>query len=456
MANIPYTVTQLAGKISSLIRANLSAVCVEGEISGFKVYSTGNAYFILKDETAQLTAVWFSFRAHQPNLTFEVADGMKVRITGRVDFYGGRGQCQLIVNKLEPAGQGDLMRRFLELKQRLEEEGLFRPERKRALPFLPQRIAVVTSPTGAVIRDILNVLDRRFPNVQVRLAPVKVQGEDAARQIAHAIEVVNRLYGAGSEWPADLLIVGRGGGSMEDLWPFNEEVVARAVAGSIIPVISAVGHETDFTLCDFAADKRAPTPSAAAELAVPLKSDLERGVMRAGQALRSALEQRMQTLAARVAAVKAAPLFSQPASAVERQRQRLDGLEQRLAHAVSERCLRERERLARVGHAWGVIRERCVAKIRNRLETADRAMAGAAGLMLERRKARLEGAARQLALVNPLAVLDRGYSLTRTADGRLVRSVESVAPGTRIVTQVRDGTFEADVKEVKRDGGKAE
>ncbi|MBO7654979.1 MAG: exodeoxyribonuclease VII large subunit, partial [Kiritimatiellae bacterium] len=265
----------MAERISSLMRANLSHVCVEGEISGFKPYSTGSAYFTLKDEAAQVSAVWFAYQTLKPGLTFEVKDGLKVRITGRIDIYGKNGQCRLIVNKLETAGVGDLMQRFLELKERLTREGLFAPERKRPLPFLPQRIAVVTSPTGAVIHDILNVLGRRFPNVQVRLAPVKVQGDDAARQIAHAIEVVNRIYAAGSAWPADLLIVGRGGGSLEDLWPFNEEVVARAVAASVIPVISAVGHETDFTLCDFAADKRAPTPSAAAELAVPLKSELE-------------------------------------------------------------------------------------------------------------------------------------------------------------------------------------
>ncbi|HOE62020.1 MAG TPA: exodeoxyribonuclease VII large subunit, partial [Kiritimatiellia bacterium] len=248
------TVSELTRRIRQTLEDEIGSVWVEGEISNCKRYSSGHTYFVLKDEKAQLNAVLFAGTQALLDPALRLEDGLRVRVFGEITVFESRGQYQLKVRKVEEAGQGDLMRRFEELKRRLQAEGLFEDARKRPLPRLPQRIGVVTSPTGAVIHDILSVLGRRFPNVQVRLAPVKVQGEGAAEEIAEAVAQFNRMCGSGSDWPADLLIVGRGGGSLEDLWAFNEECVVRAVAESVIPVISAVGHNVDYTLCDFAAD----------------------------------------------------------------------------------------------------------------------------------------------------------------------------------------------------------
>ncbi|MEI7903119.1 MAG: exodeoxyribonuclease VII large subunit, partial [bacterium] len=279
-----YTVSELTRQIKQTLEDEVGHVWVEGEISNYKVYGSGHAYFSLKDATAQLSAVLFAGTRAGVSPVPRLADGQRVRAYGEITVFENRGQYQLIVRKIEAAGVGALMQRFEELKNKLQAEGLFDSSRKRSLPRLPQRIGIVTSPTGAVIHDMLNVLGRRFPNLQIRLVPVKVQGAGAAEEIAEALALFNRVFGPGSSWPTDVLIVGRGGGSLEDLWAFNEEVVARAVAGSAIPVISAVGHEVDFSLCDFAADLRAPTPSAAAELAVAPKGEVEAEVARYARA----------------------------------------------------------------------------------------------------------------------------------------------------------------------------
>ena len=313
-----YTISELTRQIKQTLEDEVGHVWVEGEISNFKVYGSGHAYFSLKDEKAQLSAVLFSGSRAGVSAGTRLEDGQRIRAYGEITVFENRGQYQLIVRKVEPAGAGDLMLRFEELKRKLEAEGLFAPARKRPLPRLPQRIGLVTSPTGAVIHDILNVLGRRFPNLQLRLAPVKVQGAGAAAEIAAAVALFNRACGPGSAWPADVLIVGRGGGSLEDLWAFNEEAVARAVAASAIPVISAVGHETDFSLCDFAADLRAPTPSAAAELAVAPKVELEASVARQARALRQALQRQAAALRSRLAAVQAAGFLRQPGQLPER------------------------------------------------------------------------------------------------------------------------------------------
>jgi exodeoxyribonuclease VII large subunit len=343
-------------------------------------------------------------------------------------------------------GDGELMRRFAELKLKLEAEGLFAPERKRRTPVLPQRIGIVTSASGAVIHDMLNVLGRRFPNVQVRLAPVKVQGVGAAEAVAAAVALFNRACGAGSAWPADVLIVGRGGGSLEDLWAFNEEIVARAVAASAIPVISAVGHETDFSLCDFAADVRAPTPSAAAELAVATKSELEQEVARHARALEQALRQRAADLRARLAAARASRFLRQPRQIAEHFAQQVDTFAMRLGHAVRQRVQADRRRTERAAGRQLVVRERQMRQVENRLALAARRLASACRLTLERRRVQVAGLERQVALLSPLAVLERGYSLTRDAEGRLVRSVNAVARGAVLATRVRDGVVRSVVE----------
>ena len=441
-----YTISELTRQIKQTLEDEVGHVWVEGEISNFKVYGSGHAYFSLKDEKAQLSAVLFSGSRAGVSAGTRLEDGQRIRAYGEITVFENRGQYQLIVRKVEPAGAGDLMLRFEELKRKLEAEGLFAPARKRPLPRLPQRIGLVTSPTGAVIHDILNVLGRRFPNLQLRLAPVKVQGAGAAAEIAAAVALFNRACGPGSAWPADVLIVGRGGGSLEDLWAFNEEAVARAVAESAIPVISAVGHETDFSLCDFAADLRAPTPSAAAELAVAPKAELEASVARQARALRQALQRQAAALRNRLAAVQAAGFLRQPGQLPERLAQQVDTLAMRLGHAVRQRVQVERQRAQQAVNRLFMLRERQARQVEARVVLDERRLAQAGRLRLERLKTRVTGLERQLGLLSPLAVLDRGYSLTRTAEGRLVRCVNDVAAGAGLVTQVKDGAIRSVVE----------
>ncbi len=436
-----YTISELTRQIKQTLEDEVGHVWVEGEISNYKVYGSGHAYFNLKDETAQLSAVLFAGARAGVAATTRLADGQRVRAYGQITVFENRGQYQLIVRKIEAAGVGALMQRFEELKRKLQAEGLFDPARKRPLPRLPQRIGIVTSPTGAVIHDMLNVLGRRFPNLQIRLAPVKVQGAGAAEEIAEAVALFNRLCGPGSAWPADVLIVGRGGGSLEDLWAFNEEVVARAVAGSAIPVISAVGHEVDFSLCDFAADLRAPTPSAAAELVIAPKSEFEAEVARQTRALRQALQQRAAELRSRLAAARTSPCLRQPEHVTERLAQRVDTLGMRLDHAVRQRVQAERQRAEQAFSRLRLLRERKVRQVEARVVLDERRLTQACRLQADRLRTRVAGLERQMVLLSPLAVLERGYSLTRTADGRLVRSVADVAAGAALATQVKDGVI---------------
>ena len=276
-----YTVSELTRKIRTVLEGTFPAVWIEGEISNFIHHTSGHMYFSLKDDQSVLSAVLF--KNVNKDLKFELKSGLQVICFGRISLYGKRGQYQLYVDKIEPKGIGALQMAFEQLKEKLRQEGLFSPARKKPIPYLPTRIGVVTSPTGAAIRDILNVTHRRFSNVEIIVNPVKVQGKGAKEEIASAIELFNKLMNV------DVMIVGRGGGSIEDLWPFNEEITARAIANSKIPIISAVGHEVDWTISDFVADFRAPTPSAAAELIIPRKEELETRINNALQRLKNSL-----------------------------------------------------------------------------------------------------------------------------------------------------------------------
>lgn len=269
----PFTVSSLTASLKELIEGNFTRIYVEAEISGWKRYPSGHCYFTLKDDGAQISAVMFQSAFERCKVKDGLKDGAKVLVYANATVYPPRGNYQLVVLAAKLAGEGDLMQRYLELKAKLEKEGLFDPSRKRGLPFMPRRIAIVTSEAGAVIHDMCTVLTRRFPAIEVRLHPALVQGAEAPATIIAGIEYFNRLAETGG-WTADLLIVARGGGSFEDLFCFNDEKLVRAVASSSIPTISAVGHETDFTLCDFAADQRAGTPSIAAEIAVPVLDEL--------------------------------------------------------------------------------------------------------------------------------------------------------------------------------------
>jgi len=391
----PYTVSQLTGTIRRLIEGepDLNDVWVEGEVSNFSRPISGHCYFTLKDASAQLGCVmWRNVAQVQ---TYLPASGDLVLAHGRVGVYEAGGRYQLYVDQLRPAGLGHLYQQFERLKERLEAEGLFAPERKRPLPPFPRRIGVVTSPSAAALRDILNILSRRYPLAEVLLAPTPVQGDEAPPHIVAALEALNRRD------DVDVIIVARGGGSLEELWAFNDERVARAIAASRIPVICGVGHETDFTLADFAADVRAPTPSAAAELVAPDCAELRARV--AGMAetlqttLRGTLEEQRWRLAGQARALK----HLSPAAQLAQARQRVDDLLGR----------------AQVGLNHGLaLRREC-----------------------------LSGLAGQLAGVSPLGTLERGYAIVRhRRTGAVVRSVAQVAGGDVLGIRVADGEFEAE------------
>ena len=420
--------------VKQTLEDEVGRVWVEGEISNFRRQASGHCYFTLKDERAQLSAVLFAGAGR--GVAVPLADGMQVRLFGELSVYEPRGQYQLIVRQVEAGGQGMLMARFDALKRRLQAEGLFDEARKRPLPLLPRHVGIVTSPTGAAIRDILNVITRRFPNLHVVLAPARVQGAGAAEEIAAAIDRLNALSACAASLPLgaaasctggplpsplDVLIVGRGGGSLEDLWCFNEECVARAIARSKIPVISAVGHEIDFTISDFVADVRAPTPSAAAELVVGRKEDFEEALRNQARTLRQSLRQRLTELRGRLETARASHVFHAPRHAVERTAQALDALEMRLKQSLTGSAVRQRRRV----------------------EELQRRMAHAVPVELQRRQRQVAALERQLRALSPVAVLERGYSLTRTADGMLVKSVRQVSVGAHLRTQVADGVFEA-------------
>jgi exodeoxyribonuclease VII large subunit len=434
------TVSALTALLRTHIESVFSDVWVEGEVSNLRVPSSGHAYFTLKDQASQIRAVLF--RSVGQALRFALKDGMRLVCRGRVTVYEPRGDYQVVVEYAEPKGIGALQLAFEQLKERLAAEGLFDPARKRALPNFPRRIGVVTSPTGAAIRDIIQVLHKRFPAVDILINPVTVQGTGAAAEIAQAIAELNELGGS------DVLIVGRGGGSLEDLWPFNEEIVARAIAASRIPVVSAVGHEIDFTIADFVADVRAPTPSAAAELVVRDRKEIRIQVQglreRAAHAVRTGLRDRRR----RVDAERRS--LADPAALVERAMQRRDDLEIRLRLALVARVRDVRAAVEALRHDVLLqsplhgIRQKLalVPHVRVRLEQRIQI-----ALALWRRS--VQDAAEMLHSLSPLAILGRGYSITRRwPDMTLLRAASDVAPGEAVHVRLASGELVCEVRRV--------
>ena len=389
-----YSVAELNNEARKMLERHIGEVWVEGEISRLTQHSSGHWYFTLKDEAAAVSCAMF--KQNNATVLFHPKDGIKVRVLGQVSLYEARGNYQLIVQKMEEAGKGDLQEQFEKLKAKLAAEGLFDEGRKKPLPMLPKKIGVVTSPTGAAVRDIINVLSRRFPNLGILLAPVTVQGATAAKSIAAAIRHLN------TRDDIDLIIAGRGGGSLEDLWAFNEEIVARAIAASEISVISAVGHEIDFTIADFVADLRAPTPSAAAELAVPVQSELDGQITRFAARLGGSLQNRALVL-----------------------RERIPGFRKTMVHAlrsgVQQRQLQVDQSALTLSHV---------------LKSA-----------VAERQQDLKRLKVQLRAYSPLGVLDRGYSLTETANGTVVRDAKKLKKGDLLKTRFAKGTVLSEVKE---------
>lgn len=412
-----YRVAELNRLVRNALEAALPyEISVVGEISNLRIPASGHGYFTLKDEAAQVSAV--IWRGDLARLAVAPRDGMQVQVTGRLTVYERGGNYQIVVRTIQPAGMGALHAAFQRLKRKLEEEGLFDDARKRPLPMLPRHLGIVTSPTGAALRDIINILERRFPAMPITIAPARVQGPGAAEEIAAALDLLNRAT------DADVIIVGRGGGSLEDLWAFNEEVVARAIARSAAPVISAVGHETDYTISDFVADVRAPTPSAAAEMVVERKDHLETMLALAGRRLGRVLREATVRARERIRALQANYVLREPRHAVAIFYNRLATLRGRMTRGA--------------GDAW---REAQQAN-----DAAQQRMRHALQLARERADGQCRRFAMQLRALNPYAVLERGYSVTRRADGVIVRRGDDVRPGMEVTTRLAKGSFTSEVK----------
>ncbi|MGH9144846.1 MAG: exodeoxyribonuclease VII large subunit, partial [Vicinamibacterales bacterium] len=433
-------VTELTVRVRDLLEGEFGEVWVEGELSNCRVWNTGHLYFTLKDGAAQVRAV--IFRSALRYLKFKPVDGVRVIARGRLSVYEPKGEYQLVCEHLEPHGRGALQLAFDQLKKRLHDEGLFDAGRKRPLPALPRKIGVVTSLDGAAIRDIITVLRRRYANAHLVICPARVQGEDAAPDIARALRQIARVPGV------DVVIVGRGGGSIEDLWAFNEEVVARAIARVPVPVIAAVGHETDVTIADFVADVRAPTPSAAAELVVAAKDEFCGRIDHLEGRLRSAVSARVQTQSRRVHIVDSRPAFAGFRGRVAMRGRHAAELSHALAGIIRAAILvreRRRQQLERrlsafdAGRRLAGIRTRLVAS-RGRLDTA-------IGRRQHRAAARLGNAAGRLDTLSPLAVLGRGYAVAWNADKtRALRDATTVAAGETIHVTLSRGELECEVR----------
>jgi len=402
-AQLIYTVSRLNSEVRQILESSFPFIWVEGEISNFRHHSSGHMYFTLKDENAELDAVMFQdLNAY---LQFEPADGMKVLAYGKVTLYERRGRYQLEIEEMRPAGIGRLQLEFERLKAKLQAEGLFDERFKVQIPTFPKRIGVVTSPEGAAIRDIVSVIARKFPAVELLLFPVRVQGEGAAEEIASAIKSAN-LYSKGTE-KIDTLIVGRGGGSLEDLWAFNEECVARAIFSSEIPVISAVGHEIDFTIADFVADLRAPTPAIAAELAVPDRDKLLEGA---------------------------------------------DSSVRRLTRLLGERFLNYRQKLEVLLRGYAL--RRPLQMLKEHKQTSDQLieqMIRKMRLKLKTKSELFTGLLARLDASNPLAILKRGYSITQDTQGRIVKSAHQVKEREKVKVRLFQGRLICEIEEIEHE-----
>jgi exodeoxyribonuclease VII large subunit len=434
-----YSVSRLNREVRLLLERGFGSLWLEGEISNFAKPSSGHWYFSLKDAAAQVRCAMF--RQRNMLCSFTAQDGQKVLVRGRIGLYEPRGEFQLIVDHMEDAGLGALKRQFEALSAKLKEEGLFAAERKRSLPSLPKRIGIITSPTGAAVRDILHVLARRFPAVAILIYPVSVQGVQAAP------EIVAALQAAGRRAECDVLILARGGGSLEDLWAFNDERLARAIVASPIPVITGIGHEIDFTIADFAADARAPTPSAAAELVVPDAEEWLNAFDRLGARLQRDMRRRLDEHRERLRWLTGRLSQVSPTARLDAQAQRLDELEQSLVRALRRRLQEHRERLRWLtGRAALVSPSTRLAQQSLRLENLSQQLTRAWRHALDSRREKLLPLIRTLNAVSPLATLERGYAIVSVEGGEILRNAADAKPGTIIDARLAHGRLRAKVE----------
>ncbi len=393
-----YSVTELTRQVKFLLEENFHSIWLEGEVSNLRIPSSGHMYFTLKDANSQISAVLF--KGNSRDMKFKLKDGLAVTVQGEISLYERSGQYQIVIRKMEPKGLGALQLAFIQLKEKLEGEGFFDSQKKKQIPLLPGKIGIVTSPSGAAIRDMLNVIDRRFSNLHILINPVRVQGEGSGNEIAQAIEEFNQMP------DIEVLIIGRGGGSMEDLWAFNEEVVARAIYSSEIPIISAVGHEIDWTISDFVADLRVPTPSAAAELVVKQKSEFVDKIALYQERLKGSLGYLLETLSHRLKYAIESYVFKEPLNRVTQYIQRIDELENRLKKDLSH--------------------------------------------TVEIQQRHLQGVFAKLEVLNPLSILKRGYSITKKVDKtEILCRADQVQVGELLETKLLEGTLISKVEKIK-------
>jgi len=436
------TVSELTREIKDILEDRFSDIWVEGEISNLRIPPSGHIYFTLKDDFSQIRAVLFRMQAR--TLRFVPEDGIHVICRGRVSLYEKRGDYQLILESIEPKGIGALQLAFLQLKERLEKEGLFDPARKRPIPMVPRKIGIITSPTGSVIQDMLNILKRRFENLHILLFPARVQGEGAYLEICEAIRYFNKFT------DVDVIIVGRGGGSLEDLWVFNEEAVARAIYHSKIPIISAVGHETDYTIADFVADLRAPTPSAAAELVVRDKREIKNILHYLGGRLENEMVQVLEGY--RIHLSHLVKIFKEPEKRIEDYCLRVDDLVNRLRFLATWVLKRKRERSLHLSE--GLTLRNPAQRLRNiRLSISEkrRRLVHRMEHSLEIQRERVGGILGKLDSLSPLGILQRGYSITRMLPSlRIIRDAAHVKEGDKVEVKLHRGKLLCGIEKAEK------
>lgn len=436
-----YSVSELTQDIRAILEAAFDTVWIDGEISNMRVAASKHAYFVLKDDKAQIRCVFF--RHQRAKLKFAPEDGDQVLLLGRVTVYDARGEYQIIVETMEPKGLGALQKAFEQLKEKLSKEGLFDEAAKKPIPPIPWKVGIVTSPTGAAVRDIINIITRRNPKTSILLYPVKVQGEGAAEEIAQGIREMNRLK------DIDVLIVGRGGGSIEDLWAFNEEIVARAIYDSRIPVVSAVGHEIDFTIADFVADLRAPTPSAAAELVVPVLADMERDLHSLSNQLLVYMRRMIADHNEQLRNYVDRRFFRQPMQIIQPSAQRLDDLNIRLIRALDTWVIRKREKLiGQVRRLLTVSPEKNLKHLEQKFTGQEHRLVQQILARVQLERERFEGIVKNLNALNPLSILDRGYGIcTSKRTGKAVTSSAQVEKGDAVQIRLAKGKLDCTVDE---------
>lgn len=449
----PLTVSELTNAVRTALEARFTSVWVEGEISNFKAHSSGHWYFTIKDEAAQLRAK--CFRSANARIRFRPTDGLHVRARGRLSVYAPRGEYEMVVESLDPIGAGALRIAFEQLRDRLQAEGLFAKELKRPLPVFPRRVGIVTSPTGAAIRDILNVISRRTRTVHVLFSPARVQGETAGPDIVRAIRLINQhheraLREGRSGDLVDVLIVGRGGGSSEDLWAFNQEEVARAIRKSVIPVISAVGHETDFTIADFVADFRAPTPSAAAEIVAAHEDQICSSLERLGQQLVRLTRFRIVDARAKVQEQALSQVFDEVRARLRDARANTSSATHELQTLITRTVRNAQSRANAVTQKLSPARlQTRVVNAQARFETASLGCSAAMEMQLQQARERLGLAAASLDALSPLAVLQRGYAIAQDKSGALLRDAKSVAVGDEVRVRLVKGRLNTRVESLE-------